>query len=224
VAGLSTVSLGYKYFEEAPKLKQMVYSELPEFQAEVKDGQLQVTGIEQPYIKSFENFAIVVDTVATGTLDIKSFVKQDTQSVLLVTKDNFEVYDGQSKTIKKQSVKEFNNSKTDRADVLKIADSAFSNKIIWMVIIFCFVILFIFFVVSNLLNVLFISYLFYSITKYKKLGWKFKEVFTVGLFTVTLPLILTQAAPSFYLNWVFMLVFAGWMYLVVIKKDKVVKE
>jgi len=222
VSGLSTISLGFKYFEAAPAFKATVYKELPEFKVEVKDGQLQVTDLMQPYIKSFENLVIVVDTVSTGTLDIKNFVKQDKQSVLLVTKDAFEVYNSDDKSTKSQAMKDFGGYKTDRAGVLKNVDFIFSNKMIGLVTAISFVVLFVFLAASNLFNVLFFSFLFYTIAKHQKLGWKFKEVFTVGLFTVTFPLILAQMAPSFYLNWVFVLVFASLMYMVILKKDKVV--
>ncbi len=224
VAGLSTISLGFKYFDVAPDIKKTVYSELPEFQAEVKNGQLQVNGLIQPYIKNYEKLAVVVDTVSTGTVSIDSFVKQDGRSVILITKDAFTAYDAQDKSIKSQTMKDFGDYQTDRTEILKKADLFFSDKMIWIITVVSFVVLFIFLFVSNLLNILFFSLLFYAISKQQKLNWKFKEVCTVGLFTITFPLILSQVSPSLYLNWVFVVVFAGLMYVVILKKDKVVKE
>lgn len=219
VAGLSTISLGYKSMEEAPKIKQALYSELPEFQAELKNGQLQVNNLIQPYIKSYDKLAIVVDTVATSTVDVKSYVKQDGQSVMLIAKDVVTIYDAQDKSVKTQTLKEYGDLKFDRAGVLKIVDTMFSTKMFLIAVVVILVLMFIFLAASNLLNVLFFSFLFYTITKRLKSEWKFKEVFTVGLFTVTLPLVLTQVGTNMYLNWLSVLVFAGWMYLVVIKKD-----
>lgn len=222
VSGLSTITLGFKYFDTAPVIKKAVYNELPEFQAEVKNGQLQVSGLVQPYIKNYEKIAIVVDTVSTSTIDIKSFVKADGRSVLLITKDAFTAYDAQNKSTKTQTMKEIGDYKTDRTEILKKADIFFSNKMVWIVTVISFVVLIIFLSASNLLNILFFSFLFYTITKQQKLNWKFKEVFTVGLFTVTFPLILAQISPSLYLNWVFVLVFASFMYMAILKKDKIV--
>ena len=224
VSGLSTISLGFKYFDVAPDIKKNVHSELPEFQAEVKNGQLQVDGLVQPYIKTFENLVIVVDTVSTGTVDIKNFVKQEDQSVLLATKESIEVYNASDKSIKSQTVKDFDGFKNDRAGVLKNIDTITSTKMVWIAAAVIFVFLWLFLAASNLLNVLFFSFLFYTISKRQKLDWKFKEVYTVGLFTITFPLILAQVSPSLYLNLVFMVVFAGLMYMVILKKDKVVKE
>ncbi len=224
VSGLSTISLGFKYFDTAPIIKKAVYNDLPEFQAEVKNGQLQMSGLAQPYIKNYEKIAIVVDTVSTSTIDIKNFVKADSRSILLITKDSIIAYDAQDNSTKTQAMKDFDGFKTNRMEVLKKADTIFSNKMVWIVTVVTFVLLWLFLVASNLLNVLFFSFLFFTIAKQQKLNWKFKEVFNVGLFTITLPLILTQAAPSFYLNLVFVLVFAGWMYMVILKKDKLVKE
>lgn len=224
VAGLSTISLSFKYFDVAPDIKKTVYNELPEFQAEVKEGQLQVSGLTQPYIKTFENLIIVVDTVSTGTMDIKNFAKQENQSVLLATKNTIEVYNADNKSIKSQKVKDFDGFKNDRAGVLKNIDAILNTKMILVATAVTFVVLWLFLVVSNLLNILFFSFLFYFFSKQQKLDWKFKEVFTVGLFTITFPLILAQVSPSSYLNWVFVVLFAGLMYMVILKKDKVVKE
>lgn len=219
VSGLSSIILGFKYFDTAPVIKKAVYNELPDFQAEIKNGQLQVSGLVQPYIKNYEKIAIVVDTVSTSTVDINNFVKGGDQSVLLITKDTFTAYDAQDKSTKTQTMKDIGDYKTDRTEILKKADVFFSNKMIWIATVVSFVVLFLFATVTNLLNVLFFSFLFYTISKQQKLTWKFKEIFTIGLFAVSLPIILTQAVPSMFLNWVFILVFAGWMYMAILKKD-----
>lgn len=221
VAGLTSISLGFKYYDSIPSVKNNLYKELPEFQAEVKNGQLEVSGIYQPYIKDYSSLAVVVDTNATNTLDIKSFAKQEKQSVLLVTKNNFEMYNGIDKTIKTQAIKDFDNFKTDRNEILKKAEVFFSGKMVVIFTVASLIILFVALTVKTLLNILVFSFLFYTIAKQQKTNWKFKEVFTVGLFAVTLPLILTQTAPGIYSSWSFVLLFSGWMYIVVLKKEKV---
>jgi len=163
-----------------------------------------------------------VNTVSTSTVDIKNYIKANDQSILLVTKDAFTAYDAQNKSTKTQIMKDIGDYKTDRTEILKKADIFFSTKMILIATVISFVVLFLFATISNLFNVLFFSFLFYSIAKQQKLSWKFKEVFTVGLFTVTFPLILSQMAPTLYLNWVFVLVYASLMYFVVLKQDKVV--
>ncbi len=220
VSGLAAITLGYKFMDSAPSVKKAVYNELPEFQAEVKNGQLYISGVEQPFIKNYSDISVVVDTVSTSTLDVKSFVKRDDQSVLLVTKDSFVVYNSDNKSTKTQAVKDFGDYKTDKTEILKKAEVFFSNKMMVIVVLVSFVGLLLFLSITNLLNVLFFSFLFYTIAKQQKINWQFKEVFTVGLFAITLPIILTQATPSVFLNWVFVLVYAGWMYMAILKKEK----
>lgn len=222
IAGLTSINLGFRYYDNAPVVKKNLYNELPEFQAEVKNGQLQVSGIEQPYIKNYSVVSVVVDTNSTSTVDIKNYIKQDGQSVLLISKNSFEVYNGNDKTIKTQTMKDFGDFKTDRTEILKKADVFFSNKMVAILTIISFVFLFFALTVKTLLNVLVFGFLFYTIAKQQKLNWKFKEVFNVGLFAVTLPMILTQAAPSVYLNWMFIVVFVAWMYMIILKKEKTV--
>ncbi len=222
MTGLTTISMGYKLADAVPKIKQALYNELPEFQAEVKNGQLQVNNLVQPYVKSYSRLAIVVDTVSTSTIDINSYVKQGDRSVLLITKDAFTAYDAQDKSVKTQVLKEYSDFKTDRNGVLKIADGMFSKKIFAIVMAVLFILMLVFLFSAYLLSVLVFGFLFYSIAKQQKMNWKFKEVFNVGLFTITLPLILVQSTSIIYLNWIFVLVYTGWMYMVILKRDKIV--
>jgi len=141
--------------------------------------------------------------------------------VLLISRNAFEMYNGNDKTTKTQVVKDFGDFKTNRNEILQKADFIFSGKMVVILAMASFVILFIALTIKTLLNILVFGFLFYTIAKQQKTNWKFKEVFSVGLFTVTLPLILTQTVPVVYSSWSFMLLFVVWMYLVVLKKEKV---
>lgn len=221
VSGLSAISFGFKYWEEMPKIKQFINNELPDFVAQVNDGKMEVTGLTEPYIKKYNNFLVVVDTHATGTISVKNFLQREDQSAILIAQEKLEFYDGKSKEIKSETMKNYSNFKTDRSQVLKNAEYIFNKKMFGIFISVFFLTLILFLSVSNLVYVLLFSSIFYFITKRVSSPWQFKEIFNVGLFTITLPLILTQAVPSDSLNWVLMLVFGVWMYLIILKKDTV---
>ena len=59
-------------------------------------------------------------------------------------------------------------------------------------------------------------------SKRRKLGYKFKQIFTVGLFAVTMPLIVGEALPAIpYLGWIWAILVGVWMYLALFKNDEV---
>ncbi len=218
VSGMLTINLGYNYYDNAPELKKQISEVLPEFQAVSANGQLQVSGLTQPYVQHFNQFTIAVNTDATNTIAVKDFVTTSDKMVVLIAKDKLEVYNTQTQEVKTQSVKEFGDFNINRAEVLKNSNILFTNKAVAIVCAIAFVGLFIFLTIVNLLNVLLFGSVVYWIVKTSNKNWKFKEVFTVGLFAITLPMILTPFAPKF----IAMIIFAVWVYLAVVKTDKVV--
>jgi len=224
IAGLSVVTAGVGLWYGAPKIKEAIATNLPDFQAQISNGQLQVTGLEQPFEKRFNGVVVVVDTVTENIVDAKSFVDEGDVASLLITKNKVELYDSKKDQVRTELMAKMPNFVTDRTQVINQVNNILSERILRWMIVAMFVLLFVFLGVSNLLNVLFFSLLFYWIAKRKLLNWKFKEVFTVGLFTITLPMFLTYVLPAmFYMNFLFVLLYGGWMYMVILKKDKVVK-
>ncbi len=223
VAGLNTITIGFAYLDKIPTIKQQIVNEVPEFQAVSKDGQLQVSGLTQPYIKNYQGIDLVVNTISTTTVYAKDFVTGTDKAVVLIAKDRVEVYNVDTKEIKTENIKDLGDFQTDRTKVLENADKLASNKTIAILTAFTFVALFIFLTVVNLLNVLLFSIAVYFIAKRKPAPWKFKEIFQVGLFAISFPMILTQFGSDVYANGLFAVVYAVWMYFAVLKDYSKVK-
>lgn len=223
VAGLNTITIGFAYLDKIPSIKKQIVNEVPEFQAVSKDGQLQVSGLIQPYIKNYQGIDLVVNTIPTATVYAKDFVTGTDKAVILIAKDRIEVYNTETKEVKTETIKDLGDFTADRAKVLENADKLASNKTIAILIALTFVALFVFLTVVNLLNVLFFSTVVYFITKRKSDQWKFKEVFQVGLFAISFPMILTQFGSDLYVNGLFAVVFGVWMYFAVLKDYNKVK-
>jgi hypothetical protein len=219
VSGLSVISFGFKYWDEVPKIKQFINNELPDFAAQVNDGKMQITGLTEPYIKKYNNFLVIVDTRATGTISVKSFLQREDESAILIAQEKLEFYDSRIKEVKSEAMKKYSNFKTDRSQILKNSEYIFNKKMFGVFMSVFFLTLMIFLSVSNLVYILLFSSIFYFITKRTSSPWQFKEILNVGLFTITLPLILTQTLPGGLLNWLLMLIFGIWMYLIILKKD-----
>lgn len=222
VSGLVIIPNAFHYFQSAPGWKTQLAQELPEFQANLTNGNLQVTGPAQPFVKTYNQMVLVVDTMSTTTAGVKSFLKNDNQVGVMVTKDHVEYYNPQDQQV--QSTQMFgpgNDMSFGRGDVLTVMNDMLSTKMLTIFTAVFFVLLLIFYTLSNLLNVFFFSLLFYQMSKRRKLGYKFKQIFTVGLFAVTMPLVVGEALPAIpYLGWIWAVLVGVWMYLALFKNDE----
>ncbi len=221
VAGLVVIPTAFKYFSEAPAWKTKMIQEVPEFQATIKNGQLSVTGLSQPYIKKYNQMVIVVDTVSTGTLSVKQFVGSDKETGILATKDRMEFYNPQDQSVNVQNFSSIDGFTTDRAGVLNNVDKILSRRMLSLFTLVFAIIILLYLVLGNLLNVLFIGLVFFHWSKKRNLGYTFKQIFTVGLFAVTLPLILDQLVvgiPFISLAW--SILFGFILYWSLFKSEK----
>ncbi len=220
ISGLVVIPTAFKYFSDAPTWKARLSQELPDFKAQMSNGQLQVTGLAQPYIKKYDNAVIVVDTVSTGTLVVKQFVTSDSQVGILATRDRLEIYNPQDQTVKTQAFAAGTDFQADRNLVLSWADKLLNNRMLSLFTLAFSIIILLYLVVGNLLNIFFISLVFYQWSKKRKLDYKFKQVFTVGLFAITLPLILEQLNVGIpFMSLVWSLLFAVIMYWALFKSE-----
>lgn len=220
VSGLIVIPTAFKYFSDAPTWKVKI-QELPDFQANLQNGQLQVTGVVQPYIKKYDQALVVVDTVSTSTLTVKQFVTDESQFTILATHDRLEIYNPQDKSVKTQAFVVGSDFQADRALVLSWSEKLLSNQMLSLFTLgFSFIIL-LYLIVGNLLNVFFVSLVFYQWSKKRKLDYKFKQVFTVGLFAITLPIILDQLIVGVpFLSLVWSLLFGVIMYWTLFKTEE----
>ncbi|MCX6779761.1 MAG: DUF1189 family protein [Candidatus Magasanikbacteria bacterium] len=221
LAGLIVIPTSIKYFSDAPIWKAKLSQELPDFQAHMSNGQLQVTGVAQPYIKKYENAVIVVDTVSTSTLQVKQFVDNDSVVGILVTRDRAEIYNPQDKTVKSQVFAAGTDFDANRAMVLGWADTLLSRRMLSLFTLGFSIIILLYLVVGNLINIFFISLVLYQWGKKHTFTYTFKEVFTVGLFAITGPLILDQMVVGIpFMSLLWSVLFAVIMYYALFKKEK----
>lgn len=221
VAGLIVIPTAFKYFAEAPAWKTKMIQEVPEFQATIKNGQLNVTGLSQPYTKKYDQLVIVVDTVSTGTLSVKQFVSGDKEVGILATRDRMEFYNPQDQTVKMQNFMSAGEFVTDRSQVLANVDKILSRQMLILFTLIFAATIFIFLVISNLLSILLFSAVFYQLNKKRNSGYQFKQIFNIGLFAITLPLILEQLVVGVpFISLVWSVLFGVLMYWALFKSEK----
>lgn len=209
----------------ARELRDKVATSLPDFQATLKQGALTVEGLSQPFIYQDKdsNFVFVVDTISTSSVALANYLSRSTSSGVLLGKDGIEMVDGnrgESKSQSWKSVPDFTITKAELAS--KIASLSGTGSLV-LLVFGAVVIFFISSVLGHLWTILLVSLIVGLVSSLMKRGWKFAELFTVGLFATTLPSLIAIVF-SFLgtgLGYVHFLALVAFMLAIVITNDVV---
>lgn len=218
LAGLSSIYICFSAVSTVRAFRNQIAG-APEFKAELKDGNLQVGNLSQPFQHKFseDKILLVIDTV--GAPDIKNYQSDNGLNVLLVARDKMVFYDSASKQSREQTFKDMPNYALDKAAVLKqirIIDSAKGYTIL---IISLFIANWLVYFGLYLLNILFCSFLIYLLAK-NSTDFKFNEVFKVGLFAITAPAVL-QFSLAYTAGWPALTVALFiYLYIIVLRNNK----
>jgi hypothetical protein len=213
-------------------IKVEFQNKIPDFQADFKGGKLKVTKLEQPYNfeyitpekKNFDavRFFIHIDTVSTSTVAgverLNSFIKNKTDIVALLTGEEIIFYDGnKGGQITINNFSEVPDTSFDKEKIKGFLDKA--GQYMPLVIFGIFIIAYISQAASKILFLAFWSLILLAVSKIAKKDWKYKELFSVGLFAITLPAIfsLFYFILGWYLPFAYILLYLIIMILVIFK-------
>ena len=198
--------------------------DLPEFKATLNAGTLAVTDLKQPFVfKDDENFVIVIDTESAAAPSLNNFLAEG-QSGILFSKEKVELFDNASGQSKEQSLKGMPNFAMGKTELVNNVDKYTGVKFL---IIFDVVFLLVIFAVNfftKLIGLLIALLIVLLAVKIAGKEWKFDELFNVGLYAVTLPILLGFALNliGFTISVYFLAVLAFLLALVFTKDDSIV--
>lgn len=186
---ISAVPLVVSFPSAARELKDKVMSNVPDFQATLKQGTLSVTGFPQPYIyrDKESSFVFVVDTVSTSSIALANYLKEDADSGMRIGKDEVEMKDGLRGDTKTQSWKNFPDYSITKVGLIQKIAAYSTPGMIVLEIVAMLVIAFISLALGKLWSILFVSLIAFMVSAIARRGWKWSELFVVGLFATTLP-------------------------------------
>lgn len=178
----------------------------PNLSIERKDGNLKASGITEPFvfetITDGQSILIYIDTT-TSSAAIPSAnllqAKEKNTFLIAVTSDMIRFVEGS--TGKEQTITAVQlpeNSvipygKTAK-HIQEISERKHSLAVVAAIIT---LILFIFYTIAELIYLAFVTLVAYGVSRVKKYSWTFGELFTVGLFAVTLPLLVDEILSLF---------------------------
>jgi hypothetical protein len=222
------------------EIRTVIDNKIPDsFVAEVKNGTLHIQGIEQPFYynataddsfkelsatSSLKNaFLMVIDTVnPTSSLSLNSLLDKNSASGVLVTQSQVEIYDAKTNRTQIQYIKDIPDGALTKNDIKQFADKL-TNPLIAVILIFIFIAFYIGTIISKLVSILIVSVIALIVSSISGKTWKFGELFTVGLFAITLPSVLNSIATlvGVHIPYLFTLILLAFMLALVLTKDGV---
>lgn len=194
---LSVVYAGYFTQVIPSSLRTVIdeaFNQVPDFRAEFKEGKLHVDDtVVQPYIFEYENpenqFTIVLDTVSTSSLSLEDVQDEEDTYTILITSDQVMMHEQGTGKTTIQSFVDVEDMRFTKQDLRSVVDSFLNNT--WFIFVLLLIFWFVIFAFGRVVYLLFLSLLVFAIAKFFKSGeWKFSQVYTIGLFALTLPSII----------------------------------
>lgn len=199
VSGLSAIEFGYTLSGFLPEVKKEV-TNWPDFQVQVTDGELKVTGPQQPLSGKVNGTKFVLDTTSDTYLDIKKMVDQDKAPVVLLDRNQISFFDESSDQLDVQSFKGLENLDFNKAIILAGIDKVSSAQVIIILSVFALIGLMFFFGMMFLSSVSIFSLTLYFLMRNNRYKLSFKNIFSIGMFAVTAPFLLAQISGFFGLS------------------------
>ena len=221
LAGLTLIQLFLGMPSGIKEMRSLAEKNLPDFKAEWKGGELNITQLEQPFIWSEKNFVLVIDTATTTNLQLKDWLKSPTDSGVLITKSQAEFFDANKGSSRVQYWKDVPDYSITKTELLAKADKWLSPAMVYLFSVLMFLGLYIGLIVSKLFVLLLVTILVLIVNNFAKKGWTFKQLFNVGLFAMTLPSIaLTSLSlAGGRINLLYSLILLAILLMVVFVKD-----
>ena len=190
---VATVPIAFELRPLANEFSQNFSSFAPDFQANLRGGKLSVQKLAQPFVyrSSGNDFIVVVDTVSTSSVALEQYVTSTYADSILITSDRIEFRDvstGESRTQSLEGIPDFSFSKSG---VIVMMNKFVEPGNLAAAILAIFIGLYVGFFVSKLYTILLVTLMVSVTGRLFGMMIKFVELFTIGLYAITLPSIIS---------------------------------
>lgn len=176
----------FKYPAQLRVIKNIV-QEIPEFEGKFENGRLNISKVKQPFFhKINEELVLVADSVGTQVDPVANFVTSSKISAILITADRLEYRNaktGENRIQKWDNMPDYTVTKSTLQKNVELMSGPIAVIIFFVVLLLIYVGVFI----SKLYSVLLVSFIVSPIGRIFGRVWKWKELFTLTLMSITLP-------------------------------------
>jgi len=219
---LYVVPLVFTRPQEFIKIKNQIITEVPPFQATVRQGELTITGPAQPYrwVSPDQRFVFVVDTKATTSPGLESMLAPG-QSGLLITRQLSQIYDAARGSDNIQYWRNAPDGSLNKDELVAGINRLTSPRVLIPLGLLTFLLVYAGFFISKLISLLVVGLVCLVFSAAGRRGWRFKELFAVGLYALTFPTLVSFILFWLGVNiaWLHFLVLLAFLLAVVLTKD-----
>lgn len=166
---------------------------IPEFTAIVEDGRLRVEDLEQPFVveseKDGEQFRLVIDTQSDVALSEDEVFDDTLDAGIFITADQISFYDAESGQTRSEAFPRNATWRFNRSDTIMFGNR-FVGTILPFLIPLAILFVFLFWSAGKLAYLVFLSFLIWIAGMFAGREWRYSEVYTVGLYAITLPTVI----------------------------------
>jgi hypothetical protein len=202
-----------------------VESTLPDFSIEVADGELAISEIEQPYRHIFEgddgeSLLLYIDTLTTSSVGTEEALgeNEDMYAVILTSK-KVKFYDHELGRTETEDVGQFPAFSFTKDQIKTEIEKWTEGAVPTLFVVGVFLVT-LFMGLGKLFYLLILSWLVYVVARADKKPWKFGQVYTVGLYALTIPILfqwILQAVLSITIPYVYSILAFAMMFGVIYK-------
>lgn len=223
---LSFFYSGFTTFIFVPKIQNQIkinLAQLPDFELQIKDQKISISGIEQPFQKIINQdlgepeLFIFIDTVNTSSDYLSFSFSTSTQNRIIITSSSLAFFssDGESAM---ESTEKFSDLILNKNKIISFFDN---TKIIF---IFSLILFFVSFTFIKLINLSLVTLVVYVVCRRKNKELEFKNIFASGLFALTGPSLFVAFLAIFDLSIVFLYSFLLFLNLFFIFDNEKIEE
>lgn len=208
-----------KMFREA---QAAVAAYIPDdFRAEVKNGQLSLSGFVQPLIvrdQKSGSFITVIDTIATTTLSLSAYIREGDRGGVLITRDKVEVFNDSA--IQAVYMRDVENSTFTKDSIVQFIKFLTKTWVLIVGMLLVGTIIYIGIFLWKLWVVFWSALIVMFVARISKKSLGFKRLFVLGLYSVTLPTVIMFAFFSVGITfpWLHFCILLAFMLAVVLTK------
>ena len=186
-----TLALTWKVMSEFKSAITDFQNEFPDFS--FKDGQLELQGENKKIVKgdTFGYLGIIIDAEKNSTEEVEEY--EDYQRVVVVLKDKIVIKDENSieSTVTYEDLsKNYDLNSVNKENILQYLSGGNLTKLYAIFAIIAFVFFYISYLIQIMLDVLLLSVIGYIISKIINVKFKYKSIFNLSSYAITLSVVL----------------------------------
>lgn len=162
----------------------------PDFRLNLKSGKLSIEKLSQPFVYRSDDLVVVIDTNTTSSTALEQFVTSTAVSTLLITADRAELHDSRTGEGRTQSWAGLPDYSLSKADIESMVSRLEGPGYMALSILAIFIGLYVGFFLTKLYDILLVTLLVSVFSRLYGRTMKFWELFTIGLYAITLPSII----------------------------------